>query len=629
MVYESRVGDVFTLGTSSWRIEDITHDQVLVTPAPGLPGRLPFWKGDTLGRPVRAGPGGRRSSSARWRRCPRPRRASGWRWPGSTSGPPTTCSPTSTSRSRRPATCRATGPSSSSGSATSWATGGWSCTRRSGRRCTPRGRCASSARMRERYGVDVQAMHADDGIVLPAARPRVRRAGRGPDLEGGPGAGQHRWRRSGGHGRADVAGPARAGRRARPGHRADRRFGAVRLAVPRVRGAGPAAAAATSRPAPGAVAAAAALGPAARGGQPVPLVPDRPRGGPRVRPGRLRRAGPGRPDDPDPVAGGHDGRRRDRAAVAVRPVAHLRLRRAVHLRGRLAAGRAPGRGAVARPDPARRAARPRRRAEPARPARPGGGRPDRGRAAAARRLPALPRRRGRRRPAPRPRPAPPRGGRRALRGGRRPPGRRALARRARGLPAGDPGARRRRGALGRRRGRRRGCATRSASRCRSASPTPSSNRSATRSATSSPGMRAPTARSGPRRSRSGTAWATPWSPTPCAGWSAAGRLVEGELRPDPTGSAAGGLDFCDAGVLRTLRRRSLAALRAEVEPVTATDFARFLPQLAGRRRDPARHRGPGPRGRAAGRCRRPGQRAGDPGPARRGSPPTRRPCSTS
>jgi len=55
MVYESRVGDVFTLGTSSWRIEDITHDRVLVTPAPGLPGRLPFWKGDTLGRPSELG----------------------------------------------------------------------------------------------------------------------------------------------------------------------------------------------------------------------------------------------------------------------------------------------------------------------------------------------------------------------------------------------------------------------------------------------------------------------------------------------------------------------------------------------------------------------------------------------
>ena len=55
MVYESRVGDVFALGTSSWRIEDITHDRVLVSPAPGQPGRLPFWKGDTLGRPAELG----------------------------------------------------------------------------------------------------------------------------------------------------------------------------------------------------------------------------------------------------------------------------------------------------------------------------------------------------------------------------------------------------------------------------------------------------------------------------------------------------------------------------------------------------------------------------------------------
>ena len=55
MVYESRVGDVFALGATSWRIEDITHDRVLVTPAPGVPGRLPFWKGDALGRPAELG----------------------------------------------------------------------------------------------------------------------------------------------------------------------------------------------------------------------------------------------------------------------------------------------------------------------------------------------------------------------------------------------------------------------------------------------------------------------------------------------------------------------------------------------------------------------------------------------
>ncbi|ELT43643.1 Lhr family ATP-dependent helicase [Arthrobacter nitrophenolicus] len=55
MVYESRVGDVFALGATSWKIEDITHDRVLVSPAFGQPGKLPFWKGDSLGRPVDLG----------------------------------------------------------------------------------------------------------------------------------------------------------------------------------------------------------------------------------------------------------------------------------------------------------------------------------------------------------------------------------------------------------------------------------------------------------------------------------------------------------------------------------------------------------------------------------------------
>ncbi len=43
MVYESRVGEVITLGASAWRIEEITHDRVIVSPAPGQPGKLPFW----------------------------------------------------------------------------------------------------------------------------------------------------------------------------------------------------------------------------------------------------------------------------------------------------------------------------------------------------------------------------------------------------------------------------------------------------------------------------------------------------------------------------------------------------------------------------------------------------------
>ena len=55
MVYESRPGDVISLGATSWRITEITHDRVLVIPAPGQPARLPFWKGDGVGRPAELG----------------------------------------------------------------------------------------------------------------------------------------------------------------------------------------------------------------------------------------------------------------------------------------------------------------------------------------------------------------------------------------------------------------------------------------------------------------------------------------------------------------------------------------------------------------------------------------------
>jgi ATP-dependent Lhr-like helicase len=55
MVFESRVGETFLLGASSWRIEEITHDRVLVSPAPGEPGKMPFWKGDGPGRPRELG----------------------------------------------------------------------------------------------------------------------------------------------------------------------------------------------------------------------------------------------------------------------------------------------------------------------------------------------------------------------------------------------------------------------------------------------------------------------------------------------------------------------------------------------------------------------------------------------
>ena len=50
-----QVGETFTLGASTWRVEEITHDRVLVSPAPGEPGKMPFWHGDQAGRPVELG----------------------------------------------------------------------------------------------------------------------------------------------------------------------------------------------------------------------------------------------------------------------------------------------------------------------------------------------------------------------------------------------------------------------------------------------------------------------------------------------------------------------------------------------------------------------------------------------
>src|SRR5207253_2419654 len=55
MVYESRTGETFLLGASTWRIEEITHERVVVTPAPGQPGKMPFWHGDRPGRPLELG----------------------------------------------------------------------------------------------------------------------------------------------------------------------------------------------------------------------------------------------------------------------------------------------------------------------------------------------------------------------------------------------------------------------------------------------------------------------------------------------------------------------------------------------------------------------------------------------
>jgi ATP-dependent Lhr-like helicase len=55
MVFESRTGDTIILGATTWRIEEISHNRVTVSPAPGEPGKMPFWKGDGPGRPAEFG----------------------------------------------------------------------------------------------------------------------------------------------------------------------------------------------------------------------------------------------------------------------------------------------------------------------------------------------------------------------------------------------------------------------------------------------------------------------------------------------------------------------------------------------------------------------------------------------
>ena len=92
--------------------------------------------------------------------------------------------------------------------------------------------------------------------------------------------------------------------------------------------------------------------------------------------------------------------------------------------------------------------------------------------------------------------------------------------------------------------------------------------------------------------------------------TATGRLVTGEFRPGGSGQ-----EWCDAEVLRSIRRRSLAKLRQEVEPVPIGTLARFTPSWQGGRRAAARYRRRPGRGRAAGRRARAGQRAGDAGAA--------------
>ena len=266
MVYEARPGQVFLLGATSWRIEEITRDRVVVTPAPGVPGAVPFWKGDSRGPAARARRGDRRvlalggragRGDARGRLRPRP---AGRLEPARRS-----CA----SRRRRRASSRASARSSIERFRDE--IGDWRLCVLSpyGGRVHAAWGLALSARIRDEYGLESDAIWSDDGIIVHL-----------PDADEPPGA--------------ELV-------LIDPDELEDRVVGelggsrAVRRALPRERGPRAADPARLPGAAHAAVAAAAEVADAARGRQALRAVPDRARDLPRV---PARRARPARAHRP-------------------------------------------------------------------------------------------------------------------------------------------------------------------------------------------------------------------------------------------------------------------------------------------------------------------------------------------
>ncbi|MGW4792266.1 ATP-dependent helicase [Nonomuraea sp. NPDC004297] len=162
MVYESRVGDVFVLGATSWRIEDITADRVLVSPAPGQPGKLPFWHGDAPGRPAELGRAigqflreqAKQGSTERMRAAGLDEFAAG--------------NLLAYLDEQRAATGYVPDDRTLLVERFHDELGDWRVVIHSpyGARVHAPWALAISRRLRERYGIDVQAVHSDDGIVL-------------------------------------------------------------------------------------------------------------------------------------------------------------------------------------------------------------------------------------------------------------------------------------------------------------------------------------------------------------------------------------------------------------------------------------------------------------------------------
>ncbi len=371
MVYESRVGDVFALGATSWRIEDITHDRVLVSPAPGQPGRLPFWKGDQLGRPAELGEAigvftrelGVLDRDQAVTRC-RDAGLDDWAAENLVRFLEEQRQATSVLPSDRTLLVERFRDE----------LGDWRLVLHSpyGAQVHAPWALAIGVRLAERYGVDAQALASDDGIVMripesdqdpPGADVVVFDADEIEDLVtaevGGSALFASRFR--------ECAARALLLPRRDPGRRSplwqQRQKSAQLLSV------------ASKYPSFPIV-----LEAVRECLQDVYDVP--------ALVGLMKRLS---------LAGGAGLRGPHRPAVAVRAVAAVRLRGGVHVRGRQPSGRAAGRGPLARPGPARRAAGPRRAARAARPGRAGR---RRARAAAVGPRAPGPRPRGGRRPGP-------------------------------------------------------------------------------------------------------------------------------------------------------------------------------------------------------------------------------------
>ena len=325
MVYEARPGQVFLLGASTWRIEEIGRDRVIVTPAPGAPGAVPFWKGDSVGRPIELG------------------RAIGVfsRWAVEQTSETLERAYDLDERAARNLLA-------------------YLREQQAATRVLPSERTIVLERFRDEIGdwrLCVLSpyggrVHSAWGLALSARiRERFWSGGRRDLLRRRhrPASPRPRRRRRrviavGCRARADRA---RRGRSRR--HRRARRLRAVRRPLPRERRTGAADPPRLPRP-PHAVVAAAAEGPEpARGRPTLRRLPDRPGDLPRVSQGRPRRARPGNAAPWSPHTGDRPRRGRDRDRLPVCLLVAVRLRRHLHVRGRHPHRRAPRRRPVARP----------------------------------------------------------------------------------------------------------------------------------------------------------------------------------------------------------------------------------------------------------------------------------------